>query len=338
MKTHRLFMLVALVSYMSAGAAWATCPPTKDANEEKLAARRAALRESASRARDVRRQRRSRAQAEAEAADAARVASEAGLKTIVLSLRHSEAMEVSNVLNRLIKMEGTEDAPKIVFDTRTNSIIVRATDTGVEQVCRLVEQLDVAPSEVERQIAESEMRTRMELMIYEVALPRERLADVNAKLLTAQAETPQSFESALGKLGGVSLVYRSDQLLHTERRSQTTRIGSNSPYVRGVNVSKDGTRSSSVSYEDLGFIVKASGHSDSATQGDATVEIEFKGVTNSSIAIGDGVMAPVMRTFNQNFRGAFKSGEPIVLLLIDAQAGADPVAYVTRIQFDIESL
>ncbi|MCB9857481.1 MAG: hypothetical protein H6818_17505 [Phycisphaerales bacterium] len=257
---------------------------------------------------------------------------------MIFPLKHAKAPALFLALSQLAGRESAETRPQFVQEGRTNSIIVYATRQQIALIRTLIEELDVETADDESKDVTMQMRTRMQVMIFEVDLMRDRLNDVTVKDLTARAESPESLSKALAKLGDARVLYRVDQILDSERKSRKTVFGASAPFVKSSSTSKDGTRAASIKYEDIGFIVEASGAAISDAIGSAQLEIEFKGVADSDIDIGSDVKAPVIRNFEQSFRGPFESGKPIVLFLVDAHGDSGPVAYVTRIQFDIEPL
>lgn len=260
------------------------------------------------------------------------------IEMAVIPLKYADANSLSGVLGQIRGRESTESRSQFVFDSRTNSIIVRATASRLAGFRALIEKLDVKTANDNGRTPDAALRTCMQVSVYEVSLSRDRLSDVAVKGLTAHAGSLESLDKALAKLGSARMVYRADQVLNSERKTRKTTLGAAMPFVRGVSVSRDGNRTSSIDYEDVGLIVKAAGVAHSATRGVADVDIEYSGVGKSNVDIGNDVKAPITRNLEQDFSGDFESGKPIILLLVDAQGEGDPVVYVTRIQFDIEPL
>ena len=72
---------------------------------------------------------------------------------------------------------------------------------------------------------------------------------------------------------------------------------------------------------------------DSFERGNARINVELSGVSESSVEIGQDAKAPVFRKLRQRFDGPFEAGKPIIILAVDANEPADEaVAYVTRIE------
>jgi len=257
--------------------------------------------------------------------------------TSIVRLQHATCSELADVLHEITAHENQETKPRIVADPRTNSIVVMGTDSAVERILNVARQLDVPSNDADVPAVNRPLRTSLQLLIYKLDVPADHLPDISVDQLTESAGAPESLEKALSKLGDARLAYRMDQVVELRSRAKRIRLGAQTPYVRNTSDSKGGDKRVGVGYENVGCTVEYAGNVGSPTGGTAQLEIEYSDVSESQIDIGNDVKAPVIRKWTQSYGGPFKGGQPMVLLMIDANADGDPVAYVTCIQFTIES-
>ncbi len=253
-------------------------------------------------------------------------------------LNHADAANLSALLNVVFAREHSSTRPYIVADPRTTSLIVTAMESDIERILQLVQSLDQPSRAPGADSAGHPTRVRMSTSIYEVRVPKDRLPSIRVDELTRNAKSRESLDEVLAEFGKARVLYCVELFPDLGSSSETVNYGAQVPVVRGTTVSKQGGTMSSIEYEPAGMILKTTCRVDSGTHGSAKVEIEFAGLSNSNIPLGNDVMAPVILNFKQQFNGFFQNGKPNFLLIVDAQADGDALVYVTSIQFNIEVL
>lgn len=313
MSAPRLFLVVVFSVGLSARSANAICP---DAQVSDNRVKRVVLEER----------------------DAAAKSAPEARQLKVIRLERANAPKVATLLSKVIPNYGSELHVSVVADPRTNSLIVTGSLDGQRLVNTLVSDLDTNAPPTGPAEADPTRRARVGVTVYQIEVPSDRVAEVDVAALTAHADSVVSLKAALTKLGEAKIACRGDVILKPDGRTQKTNFGSQMPFVRSSSRNKQGNTTASIEYESVGVNLEASGELKSLTYGTAEVEIEFAGVTDSGVEVGNGIMAPVIRKFTQQFSGGFKHGVPVLLLIVDAQADETATMYVTRIEFTIETL
>lgn len=262
-------------------------------------------------------------------------ATNAARPTQLIRLRHSDAKELAWLMEHVIQQQAMGRArfevPGVATDARTNTLLVTCEPGDYESIRKIIEALDVP---VETAVARTEPQpTRARVTVYQVAVPAERAASLQAGDLSA-AKDDAALTQHLEKLGATKLLYIMDQGIDLDR-SPSMKIGSQRPIPSGSSTTKDGQRATSVSYQDVGCIVNMEGKwpADSPESGEADIEVEISHVMDSGVQIAPDAKAPVLFRVKQNFAGPFKSGRPIILLSLDAGGAKETTtAYVTRIE------
>lgn len=258
-------------------------------------------------------------------------------RTRVVPVKLAPASKVANVLKEVYLRTRISEQPQFVADDRTNSLIVTSTDDQFDVIQGLVKHLDSIDRRSDAAPAEDASFVRVRVAVYEVTMEREQLSSLSTNDLTAKAETPAALENALADYGKARLLYETTQIPDDRGRPDTISLGASAPYVSGTSVSKAGNTMSRIEYEQVGVAVTSSGSVKSKTTGTAQVDMEFSGVAESDIELGNDVRAPIKWKLKQVFSGPFVSGKPTVLLAVNAESDGRIVAYVTRLVFTIET-
>ncbi|HPF37480.1 MAG TPA: secretin N-terminal domain-containing protein [Phycisphaerae bacterium] len=262
------------------------------------------------------------------------------MRIAVIRLKHARAEEMAPLLTRACMSIPYDVEPHIGADARTNALVITADAAGVEMIGRAVEELDCpAPSpSPDAKTDDVERRLRVSATIYRVMLAEDKVDSVSAEALTAAAGARSSFNEFLASFGASRVLFQTHQILANDGAGRETQIGVQTPCVVGSTTTKSGAVVNNVQYESVGMLVEGAGELTSMSLGRANVKVEFEDLDESDVALGNGVNAPVMRTWKQSFNGPFKVGEPIILFAVDTQTSAAPTLYVLWLRFDAEAI
>jgi len=180
---------------------------------------------------------------------------------------------------------------------------------------------------------------RFEATVYELEVPENRIADLDAAKLESTAATPQALAAALAAFGTPKILYKVDQTVNLYGENIT--LASQEPMITGRNMRVTGGGFSDViSYTSIGLIIRMSAAAppNNSRRGDPNVQLNFQlSVTaDTSIALTESLNATRVRSLQLSQSGTPKFGKPSVLVTVNA-AGADeksrPVAYIVRYLF-----
>ena len=178
---------------------------------------------------------------------------------------------------------------------------------------------------------------RFEATIYEMPMPEDRIAELDAVKLEAAAATSQSLAKALAQFGAAKVLYKVDQTVNLYGENIT--LGTQEPMVTSVNRDREGNPINSFSYTSVGLItqISATPH-DGSKPTDLEVQLNFQlsAVGSSGVEISSGVPASRIRTVALSQSGTPKFGKPTVLVTVSAAGASEkapPVAYIVRYLF-----
>jgi hypothetical protein len=260
-----------------------------------------------------------------------------GRKTHFIRLQSAYAAQVVPLLKGILEQtylnRDKAELPGLQSDPRTNTLIVTGSAREHELIGELLKGLDAQmPSSPS---APQQSAAKFELSVFETQIPCDRIAALEAAKLTERAQSCLSLQESLGQFGKTTVLYRTEQIVVLSSGPKLL-LGSNVPFLRGTQVTKEGQRTSQVEYEKLGCDVLLNGSWDDERRecGEVTASIKMSALSDSRIEIGNGVLAPVFRKIEQPFSGPITSGQPIILLSVDAGGGGDTAAaYVARLVF-----
>ncbi len=179
---------------------------------------------------------------------------------------------------------------------------------------------------------------RFEATVYEVQVPSNRIADVDARALEAKAATPQDLAVALAAIGGTKVLYKIDQSVNLY--GERIMLGTSEPMVTGSRVMSGGQTINSISYQQVGLMVDLSANAppNDAARKDLQVQVNFElsVLADSGIEISPQVKASSIRNVQLSHSEIPKFGKPSVMLSISAPSVGDKaqaVAYVVRCVF-----
>jgi hypothetical protein len=195
------------------------------------------------------------------------------------------------------------------------------------------------------------LSAQFQATVYEVQGTSERLGSLDAKALTSQAATPEALLSTLAQTGEARLLYRIEQPVNVF--STTITIGSSEPVITGTRTTTSGQAVNSISYQNVGVIVRLSAQGPPKDESGAA-PIVTTAIRLSVLRAGEKEIAPgqkdsAIRAMSLDGNGALELNQPRVLLAISSnafssyRAQADrsgrtetpmtPVGYVIRYKF-----
>ena len=179
---------------------------------------------------------------------------------------------------------------------------------------------------------------RLEATVYEVQVPQNRIAELDAKQLESGAGTAQGLAKALAGFGETKVLYKIDQEVNLY--GEHIMIGSSQPVVTGSRTTGTGQAINSVTYQQTGLMVGLAGAVEPKTpqaEGLAVqVNFQLAAMTPGTVETAPGVKTPSMHNVQFSQGGMPKFGRPAVLLSLNAASGEankPAVAYVVRYVF-----
>jgi type II secretory pathway component GspD/PulD (secretin) len=173
---------------------------------------------------------------------------DAANKRLIYIVKHGTAKDLAAVLGEHFKGAAEIQA---LPDPSSNCLLINASPAALDEVVKVLEQLDRRPQTVSVEIVIAEIGKKAD---GDKTAPAEEvdekdftgtLADVNARV------------EALQKKGVITDVKRL-QLTAVEGQSASVTVGGSKPYTTGVNVTGTGRTSRSVSYRSTGLKADAS--------------------------------------------------------------------------------
>jgi len=204
---------------------------------------------------------------------------------------------------------------------------------------------------------------RFEATVYELDIPENRIAELDAATLEASAATPQSLAAALGAFGTPKVLYKVDQTVNLYGENIT--LGTQEPTVSGTTMNPRGMRVNSLMYQNVGLITRIAADPRSAERNamirpfggggmggggrssggpggpgfvapDVQLNFQLSVIAKSGVEIADGVSASSVRTVALSQSGTPRFGKPSVLVTVSAAGAGEkslPVAYIIRYLF-----
>ena len=179
---------------------------------------------------------------------------------------------------------------------------------------------------------------RFEATVYELEVPENRIADLDAAKLESTAATPQALAAALGAFGTPKILYKVDQTVNLYGENIT--LGTQEPMITGTSQRANGGPVNTISYTSMGLITRISAPAppDNSKRGDPNVQLNFilSVMAESGVAISDNAIANRIHTIQLSQSGTPKFGKPSVLVTVNAASPGEksrPVAYIVRYLF-----
>jgi hypothetical protein len=180
---------------------------------------------------------------------------------------------------------------------------------------------------------------QFEATVYEVLVPANRIADLDAVTLESSAATSRALATAMEAFGPTKILYKVDQPVNLY--GENIKVGSNEPLVTSTSYSgRNGSPINTYSYTSIGLIADISSPQSpkDPNRAEPNVQVHFQLSTMSSsgVEITQGNEARRIYTVSLSQSGTPKLGKPCVLVTVSA-ASADekhpPVAYIIRYRF-----
>ena len=179
---------------------------------------------------------------------------------------------------------------------------------------------------------------RFEATVFEVQIPENRIADLDAQALENKAGTGQSLAKALADFGPTKALYKVDQTVNLFGESIT--LGTSQPMVTGTRMTESGQTINSITYQQVGLVINLSANPapPDATKKipDTQVDFHLAVLTDSGVELAPKVKASSTRNVELSHSETPKFGRACVLLNVSAATGsaATPAtAYVVRYVF-----
>lgn len=247
----------------------------------------------------------------------------AGEKTTRIAAEESPAQApASRIIRRQIPGGGTS--------ADTSGTVSGTSGSGIPRVSRPSTTYEPPPRPTMPPPPTELAPARFEAIVYEVQVPRNRIADLDAQTLEASAATPQSLLKALGEFGETRILYKINQPVNLYVESIV--LKSTEPII---DLQKEPSMSltRATSYISVGFdvnisaaVLRPSGQKDGLI-----VQTVFQLKALSDVDISSTIKSPRILDLKLSRSETVKFGKPTVLLNVsapDAGGNALPLAYV----------
>jgi hypothetical protein len=178
---------------------------------------------------------------------------------------------------------------------------------------------------------------RFEATVYELEIPENRIADLDADHLEGSAATPQALATALGAFGTPKILYKVDQIVNLY--GENISLGTQVPLITGALDDGSGKPHNLISYTSVGLVTRISAAPSNAIKPPVPhVQLNFllSVLADSDVPISDTVNGKNIRSVQLSQSGTPTFGKPTVLVTVnaaDANAKTRPVAYIVRYLF-----
>jgi beta-lactamase regulating signal transducer with metallopeptidase domain len=178
---------------------------------------------------------------------------------------------------------------------------------------------------------------RFEATVYELEVPENRIADLDAVKLESSAATPQALATALGAFGTPKILYKVDQIVNLY--GENISLGTQVPLITGALDDGSGKPRNLISYTSVGLVTRISAAPSNAIKPPVPqVQLNFilSVLADSDVPISDTVNGKNIRSVQLSQSGTPTFGKPTVLVTVnatDANAKTRPVAYIVRYRF-----
>jgi len=278
------------------------------------------------------------------------------LQTEVITLKNGDADTIQTAVTTLFKnqlellqtaygKEGIaperlmEQQVNIVADNTTRKLILQASPRYFTTVRKIIDELDIAPSQVliQAMIIEISLTGRIEYgfeaVSQDMAFTKNQTApgigpgrdivigtDVGAAgsgaggvVFSIHSEDFNLLLRALNTDGKTTVISR-PQILARDNTESTLQIGQSVPVPTGtVSSGITGNLSTSISYQKVGVILKVTPHINSEGYINLKVAPEVSSISNSSVQIAQGLNATIINEDKLETNVTIKDGETVVI-------------------------
>ena len=249
----------------------------------------------------------------------------------LIPAKHRPVMDLTVEIQKVMPASGITESVTISADLHTNSVMVQGTAGAIAAVEKIADRLDqpaVSPG-----LVRDERGTSLRISVYRVVVPQSKALQINAEDLGKTAADDVQLSGVLEKLGTTRLLYCCDQRVELGDKP-TIRLGAQIPLASAAR-EKDGGRKASVTYQDQGILVEASGgwRGEQPEQGLVQIRLDISDSWPVELDVDMEPAPPVIQRIKQQFSGPCESGKPIVLVALGSTGLKDSaMLYVTRIE------
>lgn len=161
--------------------------------------------------------------------------------------------------------------------------------------------------------------TRVELAVLQLTCAAEMVTGLDLTQLSADNATPGIMLERLQQYGEAMLTFRLDNVFDLMSETEI-RQGSNVPVVKSLSVDRAGNVTPSVSYEQIGAVIRLRGlwRDDAPEQADLSCRIELSGVSKSAVSIAEGISLPVSNQTRLTQKLSITHAKPTLIMLTTA--------------------
>jgi hypothetical protein len=179
---------------------------------------------------------------------------------------------------------------------------------------------------------------RFEATVFELRVPEDRVAELDARSLESKAGTAQSLAKALSEFGHSRVLYKVDQTVNLFGEGIT--LTDDGPMETGSRTSASGDVINSVTYKNVGLRIDISA-SAPVSDGKRNVPntqvlLHLAALEDSSVELAPRLRVKSVRTIDLNHSEVPRFGQPCVQLSVSAgtsEPAAQATAYVVRYVF-----
>jgi hypothetical protein len=167
--------------------------------------------------------------------------------------------------------------------------------------------------------------TLLQLDVYQVETSLDRIVSADLSKLAREKTTRADLLAALGELGKARMTMRFDTTVDLKAET-TLSSGRRLPVVQSYNISPNGKKTPSVTYQEVGTHLQISGNwgeRDKGKTADVAIKFESSGVGTSGVEIDEGKGLPSFNTLSINQRLVLESGRPMLIMNNDAPEPGD---------------
>ena len=178
--------------------------------------------------------------------------------------------------------------------------------------------------------------TRIQLDLFDLTCTTDKLAGLDTSQIGADQASSAQIIERLAKLGDAKHLMRVDNVVNLAGESNITQ-GVRKPIVKDVTMSKSGTVTPSVDYEEVGFIARFNGQwrdGSPDSRADMVCSIEMSGVNESGVQVASGVTLPTFNELSIRQAITIAGGVPVLILSNDMPISKDDklVSHVTIVR------
>ncbi len=266
----------------------------------------------------------------------------ADVQTALDAYFQAETARMDRLGDNVAPQRRMDQEVSVVAHEESNQLLISASPRFKSSVLNMVEQLDLPPPQVMIQvmIAEVTLSDRFEMGL-EFALQQLRFSETalpggNGVLQSTHFDVIGGTDlgAAGSGVGGFSFtitgedfnflvralqsdsrleVIQRPMIMCQDNQEANITIGNQVPFVRNTQVTDNGQVTSQIEYEDIGIILDVEPHINPDGWVYLHVAPEISAITDSTIDVGNGVLAPIFTNRTADTTVAVKDGETVVI-------------------------